>query len=115
MTNETELLLAKLKRENPGISSSEMSRRSGVPRSSVDRWIHRVKGLALKGLAPDFDMTHPVPDGYVVKGVSTNYNAEGEISQQWVKTSIDREKTLEALQVAVESIIEVILCCSAKS
>jgi hypothetical protein len=47
---------------------------------------------ANRGYSPDHDMTRTVPDGYMVKGVSTYYNAEGKPSGQWVKSSIDANR-----------------------
>ena len=44
---------------------------------------------ALAGYAPANDMTHPVPELYVVKGVSTYYDAEGLPRGQWVKSKLD--------------------------
>ena len=55
-----------------------------------------VKDKAAKqGYAPDFDMTHPVPDGFVAKGISTYYNSEGKPTAQWVKASVDGERQRE--------------------
>lgn len=44
---------------------------------------------ARAGYSPAHDMTRPVPDGFNVKGVSTYYNREGEVTGQWVKSSAD--------------------------
>jgi hypothetical protein len=106
MDNETELILSKIKLDNPGFTPTDLSRRSGVPLSSVRRWAARVKRKAMQGHAPDYDMTHQVPDGFIVKRISTNYGPDGELRQQWVKSDIDKEKAVEAMQIAVEAIIE---------
>jgi hypothetical protein len=47
-----------------------------------------------------------VPDGYKISGVSQYVNAEGKVSAQWVKTSIDAEKQAEMLRAAVEAMCE---------
>jgi hypothetical protein len=39
------------------------------------------------------------PEGYHLKGTSTYYNKDGEVSGQWIKTSADQEK-LRAMQEA---------------
>ena len=52
----------------------------------------RLKRLALKGYSPEHDMVHTVPDGFKVKGVSTYYNADGQPTGQWVKSSADDER-----------------------
>ena len=60
------------------------------------------KKAARHGYAPQHDFTRPVPEGYVAKGVSTYYNAEGKPSGQWVKASISHEALVEAIKEAVE-------------
>lgn len=61
-----------------------------------------VKKAARCGYSPKHDFTRPVPEGYVAKGVSTYYNAEGKPSGQWVKASLSHEALVEAMQEAVE-------------
>jgi hypothetical protein len=62
-----------------------------------------VKRKAAKfGYSPEHDFTRPVPDGYVAKGVSTYYNAEGKPSGQWVKASLSHEALVDAMREAVE-------------
>lgn len=62
--------------------------------------------LAARGVSPEHGMTHSVPDGYVVKGVSTLYNAEGEISGQWVKSNIDAERQEALIKESLEAMAE---------
>lgn len=51
------------------------------------------KEMQLRGYAPEHDYTHPVPDQFYVKGVSTLYNQEGQVSAQWVKSTVrDQDK-----------------------
>ena len=62
-----------------------------------------VKRKAAKfGYAPEHDFTRPVPDGYIAKGVSTYYNAEGKPAGQWVKASLSHEALVDAMKEAVE-------------
>ena len=61
---------------------------------------------AAKGVSPEHDMTRPAPDGFVVKGTSTLYNAAGEISQQWVKTSIDWQAQAEVMRESLIATLE---------
>ena len=76
----------------------------GVAPSSVDSTIQSIRKRAARlGYAPDHDMTRPAPDGFSVSGVSTLYNADGEISAQWVKTKQEREIMLKAtMEAAIE-------------
>lgn len=66
----------------------------------------RVKALALRGLSPKHGMTKTVPDGFTVKGVSSLYNSNGELSAQWVKTTADNERRLEMLREACDALSE---------
>ena len=64
-----------------------------------------VKAKAAKqGYAPDFDMSHPVPDGFIAKGISTYYNSEGKPTAQWVKASIDQERQKEMMEATVAAL-----------
>lgn len=66
------------------------------------------KKAALQGWSPDHDMNKIVPDGYLVKGVSTYYNKEGAKAGQWVKSSLDAERTKEIQRLAIEAMCETI-------
>jgi hypothetical protein len=61
---------------------------------------------ATKGYSPEHDYTKPCPDPFVVKGVSTYYNKDGEVSGQWVKSSLDQQRLLDMLKVAVAAMNE---------
>ena len=60
------------------------------------------KKAAKKGYAPEHDWTRSVPDGYVAKGVSTYYNAEGKPSGQWVKASLSHQALVDAMRETVD-------------
>lgn len=71
----------------------------GVARSGLQG---RFKRIALKGYSPEHDMTHHVPDGYKVKGVSTLYRDDGTVAAQWVKSTADAERQRAMLEAAIE-------------
>jgi len=48
-------------------------------------------------------MTRPVPEPYIVKGVSTYYDSEGKARGQWVKSTLDQQAAQEALRSAAEA------------
>jgi len=75
----------------------------GVNRRTLER---RMKRMASKGYSPQHDMTHTVPDGFKVKGVSSLYNKDGVLSAQWVKSSEDSERQYELMQEAVAALSE---------
>lgn len=64
---------------------------------------------AMRGHSPQHDMVHPVPEGFVVKGVSTYYNDEGKPTGQWVKSSLSHQALLDALRDAVDALKEEIV------
>ena len=95
MTEEREQLLADLMTKNPTWRSVLLSRHSGIPLSSVKRYLRRM-------VNQKFD----IEDGYKLKGKSELRGPDGEIKLTWVKTDFDKEKAMEALQVAVDEIIK---------
>ena len=89
---------------NTGVTSStELGRRFGVSEATIR---DRKKKLAKMGLSPEHDMTHIVPDGFKVKGVSSLYNKEGVLSAQWVKSSEDKERQFELLKEAIVAMVK---------
>ena len=50
------------------------------------------------------DIETRVPDGFTAKGVSTLYDAEGNVRAQWVKTTVDQERAREAFEVAIRDL-----------
>jgi len=48
---------------------------------------------------------HAPPDGHVVKGVSTLYDADGNVSAQWVKTSVPDEQRFRAMEEAIAELV----------
>lgn len=61
---------------------------------------------ARRGFAPSHDLTHTVPDGQHVKGVSTYYGADGNVRGQWVKSHKDEDHKVQLLLDAMQSISE---------
>ena len=70
--------------------------------AASDAYVAVKKKAELRGYSPAHDFTRPVPEGYVTKGVSTYYNAEGKPSGQWVKASLTHEALVEAMREAIE-------------
>lgn len=74
----------------------------GVDESAVRSSIKNLKAKAAKmGYSPTHDMTHTVPDGFAVKGVSTYYDRDGKPTGQWVKTNIDLERQEQLMREAI--------------
>lgn len=76
-------------------------------RSTVERGIGRLKRRAARfGLSPEHGMTHSVPPGFQVKGVSTLYNQDGKIAAQWVKSREDAEQREQIMREFVAALAE---------
>ena len=68
----------------------------GTTKWGVRDTVKNVKSkAAIQGYSPSHDMHHTVPDGFVLRGVSTLYNDEGKPVSQWVKSASDKERQLE--------------------
>jgi len=73
-----------------GGSYRKAEKKLGIDQSLVARQVRAVYVRAAQaGYAPDHDMTHEAPPGQVVKGVSTLYDADGEVREQWNKTRME--------------------------
>lgn len=71
----------------------------GVNRRTVGRGIDAAcRMAALKGYSPDHQMTKPVPDPFIVKGVSTYYDNEGKPRGQWVKSALKDDRAEQVLR-----------------
>ena len=78
-----------------------------VNTSSVIRSLGRLAKFAARhGYSPSHAMTRPVPDGYMVKGVSTYYDSKGTPAGQWVKSVVDPERQREIFEEAFRAMSE---------
>ena len=64
------------------------------------------RNAARRGYAPLADMSHVVPDGFAVRGVSTYYNADGKVSGQWVKSREDADRREAIVREAIKVLAE---------
>jgi hypothetical protein len=79
----------------------------GKSRGTIGNTLEAVKRkAALKGYAPDHNMTRTVPDGFKLRGVSTLYDKEGKLAAQWVKSSADDDRQAEILKEFAASLAE---------
>lgn len=88
-------------------SFREASRKLGVNVGSVRGQVKAAETkAAIFGYAPRHDMTRTVPEPFVVKGVSTYYDREGEVRGQWVKSKLDDAKAAEAIKEFVRFLVK---------
>lgn len=79
----------------------------GINYSSALQHLDLAKRKAARqGISPDHDMTHPVPDGFNVKGVSTYYDKAGKPAGQWVKSTADQQRQAEIQRAAFDALSE---------
>lgn len=85
-------------------SNRKAAKAMGLAPSSVDNTIQSIRKRAARlGYSPQHDMTRTVPDGFSVSGVSTMYDADGNVRAQWVKSKQEREMLLKAtMDAAIE-------------
>lgn len=88
-------------------SQAKAAKALGIYRRSIDQAIDRAKrNAALHGYAPEYDMSRPVPDTHIAKGVSTYYGKDGKVRGQWVKSLLDNEKWEQAKRAALDALAE---------
>lgn len=73
----------------------------GIPRQTLQ---HRVRKAIKAGL--DAAIVHPAPQGHTIKGVSTLYDAGGNIAAQWVKTRADQPSFDQIAEMVAEAFSE---------
>jgi len=88
-----------------GLGTKAIADKHGMTEGAIR---YRKRQLAKGGWSPDHDMTKEVPEPFMVKGTSTLYDKDGNVVMQWVKTALDREQELAAMQAAVDAICETI-------
>lgn len=87
-----------------GMSARAVAEHLGINERNIMETCARVRRTAAKqGFSPEHDMTHVVPDGFKVKGVSTYYNDEGKPIGQWVKSQSDEARQIEIVLQAIEA------------
>ena len=104
--SERQRQVVELRRD--GLSVKEVALKIGIAERNVQQACKRVKdNAARQGYSPEHDMTHTVPRGFSVKGVSTYYNDEGQPVGQWVKSQADTQALFEqALEDFKQGLVE---------
>lgn len=79
----------------------------GVSEGLIMRSMRGLRHKAAKmGYSPQHDMHKTVPDGYMVRGVSTYYDQDGKPRGQWVKSAIDEARLAEMRHAAMDAFSE---------
>lgn len=78
-----------------------------LTKRTMERTVKRVRDRAAKrGFSPEHDYTHPVPEGFLLRGESILYGKDGEPKLKWVKSAIDRDRQEELLREAIAGMSE---------
>lgn len=86
-----------------GKGPAQIAKETGVGEKTIFDIIRRVKfNAASRGYSPDHDISKIVPEGFKLKGVSSYYNSEGQLSGQWVKSQSDDEARIELFLKTLE-------------
>jgi hypothetical protein len=72
----------------------------GIPRTTFKRRLQKEKALPYS-LRINREIP---PDGFEVKGVSTLYGPDGEVKQEWVKTTKEAEDQRRAMEIAAQEL-----------
>lgn len=75
------------------MSNREYAKKVGVNESSVRYWRSRCEKILNELSGSEY-----------IKGTSTMYGPDGEVKAQWVKTDIDKERSLKAFKAAAEEL-----------
>lgn len=76
----------------------------GIAKRNVELALQRLRHrAAAQGVAPEYDMTHQVPFGFRVKGVSTYYSEDGTVRGQWVKSTAASENQEQIRQAFLDA------------
>lgn len=90
-----------------GSTVNQAAEKLGIAERRVYKNLQALKKNAAKqGYSPENDMNNPVPDGFIVSGVSTYYNDEGQPTGQWVKSKLKEEHRLAELREAIDEAVE---------
>lgn len=88
-------------------SMKAAARALGVAYSTLHASVQHLQAkAAVRGYSPAHAMTRPVPDTHVAKGVSTAYNADGQVVMQWVKSELDNSQVAVAREAAAKAMAE---------
>ena len=100
---QTEILDALIATNSQRLAAKQL----GISASTVASCLMRVNAKAARqGYSPKHDMVHTAPDTHIVKGVSSYYDENGNLSRQWVKTDLKKGAEAEAIKSFVVGLAE---------
>lgn len=92
---------------NEHMSQRGAAKALGMNKSTVQDAVRAAyRRAAIKGWSPAHNMTRTVPDPFIVRGVSTYYNKDGQPAGQWVKSRLDDERLEEIVRATVADLTD---------
>lgn len=89
--------------EDAGGVITEAAKLAQIKLATFSSWA-RSNGLKGQGSAASHH-SYDLPESHNLKGVSTLYDADGNVRAQWVKSSLDQEQAAEARREAFEALV----------
>lgn len=97
-------------------STGKAAKQLGIHRRNVERAMHRIREQAVaRGWSPEHSMVRSVPENFHVARVSTNYDQDGQVRQQWVIGKPNKDQELRMLVDAAHLAFEDFAGTSTKS
>ena len=88
---------------NDGKSQSQVCKELGIAKGTIHDHLSRIrKQAAYKGISPKHDLTHPVADGFILKGYTHQRDGDGNITNEWLKAWADQDQFEEMIRAAVD-------------
>lgn len=75
--------------------------------TAIERILRRIRMSATKrGWSPDHQLIHPTAPGNLIQRISTNYDADGQVKQQWVIQKPGKEDEEEAFRSFIDGLTD---------
>lgn len=102
--NDEELKTIKLYRQHGTKKTAEIL---GLTKQGVQYRIKTVRDkAALQGISPEHKFTNEVPDIFYAKGVTTQTDKDGNVTQTWTKAYVKQDEKLRLLRQAIQDSID---------
>lgn len=84
-----------------GLSTAEISQKYDIPKRTINHWQDKLRKAGINVKKNKLAL-----ENHTIHGTTTLYDAEGNVKHQYIKTSLDKQAMLEAMQAAVDAMKE---------
>ena len=89
------------------VSGRAAAKELGIPKTTFSDTLKKIVELGAKrGYAPEYDMNVKTPKTFMIKRISTNYDQDYNIKQQWVIQEPDKVRQYEQMKEVVQALTE---------